>query len=218
MEEFIMKRFNNNIKEGSKALLEAIFYEDKEIIEQIDACLADFDVPENYTPYWVTEEERKELSSDTLVERVNGKLSVYKNSAKEGFDAYVTLDDVKNNPNIREEATDFLDMIEKYDYEIVKFEGEKFIRVMGKVVSPNPRNIIMTNVFRTMLQERYGNSAYVVTTARGVLFVFSAFEDPFNTLRKILFSDLGLLDREFEVLLIENDQLINTFKLRTYNQ
>jgi len=213
-----MNRFRNNFNKGSKALWGAIFNEDNSINEQIDICLADFEAPEDYTPFWITNEERKALSSDTFVERVNGKLTVYKNTAKDGFDAFATKDDVSNNPTIREEAAEYLEMIEKYHYEFVEFEGEKFVRVMDKDSCPDPRNIIMTQAFRTMMNECYGDSAYVVTTARGVLFAFSATEDPFNVLNDILCSDLGELDREFEVILIQKDQLINTFKLKTYNQ
>lgn len=213
-----MDKFSNNLKEGSKALLEVIFSEDKKLNDQIDACLANFEAPEDYTPFWISNEERKALSTDTFVERVNGKLTVYKNTAKDGFDAYATKDDVANNPTIREEAAVYLDMIEKYQYEFVEFKGEKFVRVMDKDTCPDPRSIIMTQAFRVMMNERYGESAYVVTTARGVLFVFAANEDPFNTLKSILFSDSGLLDRAFEVFLIENDQLINVFKLNTYDQ
>lgn len=213
-----MDKLSNNLKEGSKALLEAIFREEKSINEQIDACLADFEVPEDYTPFWITNEERKALSTDTFVERVNGMLIVYNNTAKDGFNAYATLDDVKNNPNIREEAADYLEMIEKCHFEFVKCDSDKYFRVMDKDASPDPRNIIMTKSFKRMMNERYGDSAYVVTTARGVLFAFSATEDPLSILNDIVCSDLGQLDREFEVILIQKDQLINIFKLKTYIQ
>lgn len=218
MEALIMEKFSNNFNEGSKALLEAIFSEDKKLNDQIDACLADFDVPEDYTPYWITRTELNSLSSDTFVERVNGKLTVYRNLAKVGFDAYVTKDEVSNNPTIRGAAAEYLEMIDKYHYQLVEFEDEKFVRVMGRDASPDPRNIIMTNVFRNMMQERYGDSAYVITTARGALFVFGANEDPLNILKDILFSELGLLDREFDVFLVEKNQLANIFKLNTYDQ
>lgn len=213
-----MDKFSSNLKEGSKALLEAIFSEDKKLNDQIDACLANFEAPEDYTPFWITNEERKALSTDTFVERVNGKLTVYKNTAKDGFDAYATKDDVANNPTIREEAAEYLEMIEKYQYEFVEFIGEKFVRVMDKDTCPDPRNIIMTQAFRIMMNERYGESAYVVTTTRGVLFTFNATEDPFDVLKDIICSDLGELDREFEVFLIQKNHLINTFKINTYIQ
>ena len=213
-----MYRFRNDLNKGSKALWGAIFNEDNSINEQIDICLADFEAPEDYTPFWITNAERKALNSDTFVERVNGKLTVYKNAAKEGFDAFATKDEVANNPTIKEEAAAYQEMIEKYHYEFIEFEGEKFVRVMDKNSCPDPRNIIMTKAFRMKMNERYGDSAYVVTTARDVLFAFSISEDPFNVLNDIVCSDLGELDSEYEVILIQKDQLIKIFTLTTYIQ
>lgn len=43
-----MHRFSNEYNEGAKTLLEAIFSEDKKLNDQIDACLAGFDVPDHH--------------------------------------------------------------------------------------------------------------------------------------------------------------------------
>ncbi|MCD4712884.1 MAG: hypothetical protein K8R73_06330 [Clostridiales bacterium] len=171
---------------------------------------------ESYMPHWLTENERIMLSENVFDEIIDGKLIVFMKSSNHENSRYVTEEEMKNNPKIREEAISNLNMIESYDYKIKEYKEDKFIRIQDVNAIPEPRSALLTKVVQGILTTEFGEDVYVVTTGRGLLLAFSIDEDPIDVLKNILLSEIGLLDREFEVLSLNKGMLENIFKVTTY--
>lgn len=171
---------------------------------------------DDYAPIWITKKESKALDAEVFVEKKKGKLTVYKNLKKDGADAYVTKHEIKSKPEIRNDAENLLDVLEQFKFQIVEFAGKKFIGVRSKYNWKDSRVVLLTKAFQNIVKERYGDSAYVVCNARGLLLVFGAHENPVAIMNDIIESDAYFRENGFEVLLIQKNKLtcvIETYQL-----
>lgn len=167
---------------------------------------------DNYAPYWITKKELNALSPEVFIEKKNDRLTVYKDLNKRGIDAYVTKVEIPSKPEIRQDAENLLDALEFYNFKAIEFEGKKFIGVKSKHNWSDSRLVLSTKTFQKIKNERYGESAYVVTNANGLLLVFSSDEDPFSIANEIIISDAYFKENEFEVFLIDKNRLISKMK------
>ena len=170
-----------------------------------------------YIPYWITQEERKALNEDIFVGVLNGKLTVYKKSTLYGADDYITRGEISDMPKILDDSEDYLDVIEQLNFKLFGFKDKNYISVVSTSIHVDSRIVIMTKKFGDFLAKRYDNSAYVITNSEGMLFVFNTNEDPIKIANDIRMSDLCIKDSEFELFLIEKDELTSVYRFNTYS-
>lgn len=175
-----------------------------------------YEAPDHYVPYWITEAERLKLKQGIYEEIIDDKLIVYKNISEDCVEEFVSEVLFKEVPDIKKDATESLELAECYNYAVETFKDEVYVRICDRSATPHPRVAIMTKAVQKIITENFGETAYVVTTKRGDLFVFSYEEDPFDVTNCIVDSRIGILSREFEVLLLDKNHLSNVFSIKTY--
>lgn len=205
---------NESLKEKDfiKELLEAVRNN-----EHIHAVMDDYESIIEHIPFWITQEERSALNEDIFVGSLNGKLTVYKKSTMYGVDNYITRSEILDMPKILDDAEDYLDVIDQLNFKLFGFKGKNYISVVSTSIHVDSRIVIMTRKFGNFLAKRYDNSAYVITNSEGMLFVFDTNEDPIKIANDIIMSDLCIKDSEFELFLIEKDELTSVYRFNTYN-
>lgn len=167
---------------------------------------------DDYAPVWITKNERKALGTEVFVEKRNGKLTVYKDLKKDGIDAFVTKCEISSKPQIREDAENLLDALEFFKFKAIEFDDMKFIGFKSKLKWQDSRVVLMTKVFQSIVKERYGDSAYVVCNARGLLLVFDVNEDPIAVANDIVESDAYFRETGFDVFLIHKNKLTSVIE------
>lgn len=174
-----------------------------------------YEAPDHYVPYWITEAERMTLKQGIYEEIIDDKLIVYKNISENCIEEYVSEELFKEVPDIKKDATQYLELTERYNYVVETFKDEVYVRILDISTTPDPRVALMTKAVQKIITEKFGETVYVVTTERGDLFVFSH-DDPYNVTKSIIDSRTGMLSREFEVLLLDKNHLSNVFSIKTY--
>lgn len=197
-----MKKIYEN-KDGEISLVKEISDYTKYVYGQTNGCLPDINRLDYFMPYFLSIGEEQSLSSETFIQIVNERWIVYKQLRDDCREIYATVDEVLNNPTIRDDVEEYLEMVTKWDYEIVEFEDEKFVRVMNDCVCPEPRNVLHSIKIRKMIAERFDDSVYVIMSARGKLILFSSNYDFVETVLEVVHYKLDLLqDDSFIVISI----------------
>ena len=170
---------------------------------------------DDYAPYWITKKERKALNSDIFVENRKGKLIVYKDRDKVGMDAYITKREILKRPEIKADAEDLIDVLDQYKFRAIEFEDKKFIAVKSEHNWQDSRLVFMTKAFQEIVKQRYDNSAYIVSNAKGLLLIFATNEDPDDIAKGILESNVYLKRTGFEVFRIDRNKLTSVIKFNS---
>ncbi len=164
---------------------------------------------ERILPYLITEDERTSLDESIYVETLeDGRYIIYHDDLVRRTQPFVTMKEVQELPNIRKMAFQNLEVVERFDYSLKGIEGTNVSRIIDEDRSIDPRIALLTNNVSKILSHSYQNHAYLVTTPRGDLFVFSSDEDPCKVVGEIMETSIGLLSERFDVLLYHEKKIV----------
>jgi len=190
-----MKRIYEK-KDGAIALVKDVSDYTKYVYGQTNGNLPDINQLDYFMPYFLAIGEEQRLSSETFMQIINDRWIVYKQLRDDCKEVFATAEEVLNNLIILDDVEEYLEMVTKWDYDIIEFEDEKFVRVINDCVCPEPKNILHSQKIRQMISERFDDSVYVIMSARGKLIIFSSNDDLVKTILKVVQHKLDLLQED----------------------